>query len=96
MKNRHGIDEEDCFIHPHNIFIPAGPFCAAMRELKKKANVVAVGLDNFTPCEIFTLKMAGILRDWVCQGGTHTTLPEDILEILFKDYKKAKRKKKVR
>jgi hypothetical protein len=86
--NRFGVDEKDLVIRPHNVTIPAEKFCKAMRELQRKAQLVNLGVEEFSATDLFTLQMAGIFKNWVTGGGTAVTMPDDIMEIMFPDWKK--------
>lgn len=90
MKNFHGIDEEDIVFRMHDATISGKQFFDAMRELQVKAQLVAAGLDEFNASEIFTLKMAGVFKNTAINGGTHTTLPDDIMMILYPTWKREK------
>lgn len=83
MKNTYGVDEKDLIIRIHDERLNAEQFCKAMRELKRKADLVACGLDDFSEAEIFALKMAGVIRLNISLEGTHTLLPKDVMDILF-------------
>lgn len=91
-KNRFGVSDKDLCIRISSFYLNAEQFIKAMRELQKKAKFVEFGLDEFSQTDRFTLQMAGQIRDWCVGGGTHNTLPDDINEILFKNYDNVREK----
>jgi len=70
-------------------FMPAEFFVKALREVQTKANLVAVGIEEFTAADIFVLKMAGRFKNNDF-GGTATLLPDDVMEILHPGYVKSR------
>lgn len=70
-----------CTSHPS-----AESMIKALRYLIKKAPVVRAGLDEFTPTDILTLRMAKLFYKDGDISGKAVCPPDDVLELLFPGY----------
>ena len=82
--NRFGTEEKDLIFSLDNFdqtYLHAEKFINAIRYIRKKAHLVAIDLDEFSPSDLFVMQLMRLhfAHD---NGGTATTLPDDIIETL--------------
>jgi hypothetical protein len=80
--NRHGVPNEDLVIRAHAITVRAKTFITALRDIQARAPLFPHGLDEPTPSDLFVMQMAAVFKVWTVAPGTHTMLPDDIMEYL--------------
>lgn len=91
--NRFGTDEKDLIFSLENFdqtYLHADKFINAIRYLQKKAQLVAIDLDEFSPSDVFVMQLMRLYFSYD-NNGTATTLPDDIIEI-FKEIRKPRAK----
>jgi hypothetical protein len=82
--NSHGVAEKDIVISLPQHIISAENFINAIRHVKKTSAMVSVGIEDFSPSDLFVLQIAALLRDYgKGTEGTHATFPKDILEVIY-------------
>lgn len=82
--NRFGTDEKDLIFCLHNFYqtyLQAEKFINAIRYVRKKSHLVAIDLDEFSPSDLLVMQLMRLYLAYD-NGGTATTLPDDIIETL--------------
>lgn len=86
MINEHGVPEENLVIRMDRGIISAKPYINAIRHIRDKMMWVDVGISELTPSDKFVMQMIRTsVYEWQ-DSGTHTTLPNDVVEFITSVY----------
>ena len=82
--NKHGVAEKELVISLPQQIISADRFIEAIRHVKAQSAMVSCGIEDFSPSDLFVLQIAKVLQDHgKGTGGTHATLPDDVLDVIY-------------